>query len=107
MSDRSPHEETLFDVARTMADPTARRAFLDQACAKDAALRERLEKLLEAEEGADEFFKAAAPFPTPNPDRPPTNGIKGGEGNSLADQVGMRIGRYKLLQKIGEGGCGV
>jgi len=107
MSDRSPHEETLFDVARTLTNPTARRAFLDQACANDAELRARLEVLLEAEASAEEFFKAAAPFPTPNPGSVTQSEGNRADDNSLTDQVGARIGRYKLLQKIGEGGCGV
>src|SRR5687767_382405 len=31
----------------------------------------------------------------------------GGTGSGPAEQLGESIGRYKLLQKIGEGGCGV
>ena len=41
-------EQTIFDVARQMPDAPARAAYLDAACAGDASLRERVEKLLKA-----------------------------------------------------------
>src|SRR5262245_50326530 len=42
-------EESLFAAALQMPSGTARRAFLDQACAGDDRLRERLERLLAAD----------------------------------------------------------
>src|SRR5262245_64061687 len=50
--DRAMNEESLFAAALEMADPAQRRAFLDEACAGDAALRRRLEQLLVADEGS-------------------------------------------------------
>ena len=43
-------EESLFAAAREMRDPAERRAFLAQACRDDAALQERLQRLLEADQ---------------------------------------------------------
>src|SRR5438552_3208341 len=76
-----------------------RGAYLDQACAGDAALRQHVEALLRAHEQAEDFLKA-----------PPT-GLdfkRTAPANiPLTEKPGDRIGRYKLLQQIGEGGCGV
>src|SRR5262249_4337737 len=106
------HEETVFDAARKVADPIERRAFLDRACAGDAALRARVEELLAIKTDAESFFaegnsawrQAAADAATaagapPPGDSPPRN-------LPAEEQAGSRIGPYKLLQKIGEGGCG-
>jgi len=107
--------EALFDAARQLASPAARRAFLDQACAEDAPLRARVEALLSAQSDADKFFSEIAPYATASladSERAATRAGSGGadlrEGESgLIEGLGSRIDRYKLLQKIGEGGCGV
>ena len=115
MTKTTQQEEALFDAARNLASPTARRAFLDQACAGDAELRGRIEALLEAEMEADKFFDDALKFrnlPFENlPGAPAKNPAENDESSStefsFAEGLGKRIGRYKLLQKIGEGGGGV
>src|SRR6478736_170415 len=93
-------EQTLFTEALQCATPEARAACLDGGCGTDTALRQRIEALLRAAESADDFFE-----------QPPT-GLAAGDGSpsvvtGLSEKPGDRIGRYKLLQQIGEGGCGV
>src|SRR5712692_7133493 len=90
-------EETIF-AATLRLPPEERAAHLDQACGVDAALRQRIERLLNASEQAGAFLDgpaAATIRPAGTPSVP------------LAEKAGDRIGRYKLLQQIGEGGCGV
>src|SRR5216684_5178064 len=72
-------------------------AFLDRACAEDEDLRRKLEALLKSNDRAGDFLE-----------QPPTTAI--GEGRAKAapgEKPGDRVDRYKLLQQIGEGGCGV
>ncbi len=74
-----------------------RLAYLAGACGKtDAALRQKVEAMILAREA-----------PTV-PDQKPTQGApKGTILLTFADETaGSVIGRYKLLQQIGEGGCG-
>jgi hypothetical protein len=47
---------TIFNNALELPDPAERTAYLDDACARDAALRERVEKLLKADSEAGGFF---------------------------------------------------
>ena len=75
--------------------PRHRVEYLDQVCAGDQALRERVEALLEVHEQEQDFLKSS-PEPAPTVDQPP-----------ISEGPGPQIGRYKLLQKIGEGGFGV
>jgi hypothetical protein len=85
----------IFEAALELPEEQ-RAAFLKQACADDAALRQRVEALLRAHEAAGTFMENPVLAAMPNtPDF------------TLTDQSGERIGRYKLLQQIGESGCGV
>ena len=96
MTDLPDRELAVFSAARRL--PAAERtAYLDQACAGDPTLRQHVEELLEAEQEAGAFLESQAP----------------GSGETVrlpilpSEKPGDRIGRYKLLQQIGEGGCGV
>jgi serine/threonine protein kinase/tetratricopeptide (TPR) repeat protein len=102
-----PSEETLFDAARNLAGTTARRAFLDQACADAPDLRARIEALLEAEAEAENFFADAVRFDLPPSNGPAESGDNPDREFSSTEGLGTRISHYKLLQKIGEGGGGV
>src|SRR3989442_14801355 len=85
----------IFDAAIELP-PERRAAHVQEACAGDDALRQRVEALLRAHESAESFMARPAVAPS-------------GQTVVLepAERPGDRIGRYKLLQQIGEGGCGV
>ena len=74
----------------------ARQAFLEQACAGDAELRQRIDALIGAHERQQSL---------PEPE------ITGqastvSMGSASMEGPGAVIGRYKLLERIGEGGFG-
>ncbi len=98
MSEQPNREVTVLNAALELR-PAERAAYLDQACAGDAALRKQVEALLQAHEQAEGFLEA--PLKGLNLQR--TVRVTA----PLTEKPGDRIGRYKLLQQIGEGGCGV
>ncbi|HEY4989763.1 MAG TPA: protein kinase [Opitutaceae bacterium] len=106
-------EEELFDAAREMTDPQERRSFLERTCKGDSALRTRIDTLLSAEAEAERFFsEGSSAMSLPGSVAPPSwNSSTSSEAVASTrtdeESVGTRIGRYKLVQKIGEGGCGV
>jgi hypothetical protein len=53
-------EVSIFNVARLIAFPEARRFYLDQTCRADQALRERVETLLRAYDQEPGFLEAPA-----------------------------------------------
>ena len=105
---RSPEEE-LFDAAQRLSDPVQRKAFLDAACAKDSSLRRRLDELFAAQQDAEQFFREGVEGLTPagSPSTESRSSTETARVPNVTEKPGDRIGRYKLLQKIGEGGCGV
>lgn len=103
MSGSLQREEELFDAARVLREPVERREFLARNCGSDAALRARIEALLSSENDAERFFAdCGAPLSGPGALVPfaPDADAEGDE------RLGTRIGRYKILEKLGQGGCG-
>jgi eukaryotic-like serine/threonine-protein kinase len=97
MSELDQRTKEVFEAALKLP-PKERAVNLDQACGEDVQLRPRAEALLQAHEQArGPLDESAASLPTATIDL----------SLSLAEKPGDRIGRYKLLQQIGEGGCGV
>lgn len=102
-------EDAIFYAAASMPAGEERLRFLEQSCAGNAALRAVVEEMLAAHLAAEPFFakgrealalpadKIAAFGPAENAGAKP----------DIDEQCGARVGRYKLLQRIGEGGCGV
>jgi WD40 repeat protein/serine/threonine protein kinase len=92
-------EELLFDLAVQKPTTAERNAFLDGVCSGNSALRAALEELLEAHLGAAGFL-------------PKLTSGEGGTAaapaaaSSSAEAASQMLGRYKLLEKIGEGGFG-
>src|SRR5437899_2842550 len=105
MNDPIDREVAIFSLARRLP-AGARASYLEEACAGDAALRQRVEDLLLAGEEAEGFLQdpasgAQRPADAVGSPNAPQNTAATGE------KVGERIGAYKLLQQIGEVGCGV
>ncbi len=97
-------EEAIFHVARRIGSPEDRRRYLEQRCGDDAALRERVEALLRVhDESTGNFLGPLAGPPAAAPAGPT---IDQTPPLPLAERPGSRIGPYKLLQEIGEGGMG-
>jgi serine/threonine protein kinase len=77
-------------------DPGQWSSFLDKTCGNDTELRRRVESLLAAHQGKDRLF-----------DDPDVALITTGSLTEVTEGSGAVIGRYKLLEKIGEGGMAV
>ncbi|MSU34956.1 MAG: serine/threonine protein kinase [Pedosphaera sp.] len=82
---------SIFNEANALPAGPERERFLAEACQGNPPLQEQVVSLLESHDGAGDFLKGTILFPA----------------FLLAEKPGAMIGRYKLLEKIGEGGCGV
>jgi eukaryotic-like serine/threonine-protein kinase len=89
------NEQSLFIEALEKEDPAERAAFLDQRCAGDPPLRQRIERLLHQHGTAGRFLDSPAEKVVATIDEP------------AGERAGTVIGPYKLLEQIGEGGFGI
>jgi tetratricopeptide (TPR) repeat protein/serine/threonine protein kinase len=91
MAERTPSEQSIFLTAVEKPTAAERGAYLDQACTGNADLRSEVEALLAAHERLPVPGTSAAADLDPLP---------------AFTAPGTVIGRYKILEPIGEGGYG-
>ncbi len=82
----------IFAQALERKSPAEREKYLADVCQGDPDSRREVESLLRAAEQAGDFLRQTIKVP---------------ESNFVLEEAGTRIGRYKLLEQIGEGGFGV
>ena len=91
----SPDVKSIFGRAMEIASPTARAAYLDDACGIDAGLRAEVEALIKYHGIAGGFMGK------------PVAGDATEDFDLISEQPGTVIGPYKLMEQIGEGGMGL
>jgi eukaryotic-like serine/threonine-protein kinase len=92
-TDNGNRERAIFEAALDIASAEGRLGYLKGACGEDAALLARVQALLRAHEAPEGFL----------PEQP----RDGATVSLVTEKPGDKIGHYKLLEQIGEGGCGV
>ena len=88
------NEREIFASALQKPSQAERSAYLDAACGQDAKLREQIEALLRESDELGSFLES------------PALAMAGTVDQAATEQPGSKIGPYKLLELIGEGGFG-
>jgi hypothetical protein len=91
MGDATHETRAVFTATLALTVPEERARYLDEACQSKPELRRRVEALLRAHDQAGHFLEDHGPDPA---------------ADSLPEGPGTLIGRYKLLEEIGEGAFG-
>jgi len=92
-----PHDiEAMYNAALKKKSEEERTAYLDAVCGDNPVLRARVEALLKAHDEAGDFLEV----PVVDPSNTLVN-------SPLIEGPGTKIGRYELLELIGEGGMGL
>ncbi len=93
----APHRDVAVFTEALRLPADERAAFVEQACGGDEELRQKVHGLLDAHHQVGDFLEHSIQG-SPSQPKP---------GHSPGEQAGDRIGHFKLLQQIGEGGCGI
>ena len=98
MNERRIKLEAVFHAAMDIVSHEERELYLSEKCRHDSGLRREVDELLKSSDAADAVFEAGRKAC----DVPKINGPA-----IVTEKAGDKIGRYKLLEQIGEGGMGV
>src|SRR6185503_11400408 len=89
-------EREIFLEALEMPTPEARAAYLQGVCGRDVMLRRKVDELLKEHFSNDDLLSG-----------PAVEGERPGSAEFPVEEAPSQIiGRYKLVEKIGEGGFG-
>jgi len=88
-------EEEIFQQARRIEDPTERNKFLERVCGGSQPLMQRLFNLLRIAQEDTDFLESPAVETLTGPTNDPQ------------EFLGKRIGPYRLVELLGEGGFGL
>jgi serine/threonine protein kinase/tetratricopeptide (TPR) repeat protein len=106
MNARTPSIETILAEAVEIASPAEREAYVVKACAGDAALRQRVERMIVNHFQAGSFLEQpAANLGVTGEFTPSSEDAR--DTAVVTERPGTVIGPYKLLEQIGEGGMGL
>jgi eukaryotic-like serine/threonine-protein kinase len=112
-------DQALFEAALGIGDADARREFLAVACTGNPDRLARVTGWLDTRASAEKFFHTATiaraqvggeVAASLERDTPPVRDLDHDHATTIvehAEAPGSRIGRYHLLERIGEGGCGL
>jgi serine/threonine protein kinase/tetratricopeptide (TPR) repeat protein len=89
-----PSEETIFNTARRIEAPEARRRYLHEACGDDTDLEARVAALLRVHDEESGFLRSLPAGLPPVPAAP------------APEAAGTVLGPYRLLEPLGQGGMG-
>ena len=87
-------EAAIFNAARQIETPEARRQYVQEACGADLDLQRRVEDLLRAHEEQETFLNS------------PTREFRSLLDASADEGPDTSIGPYRLIHRIGQGGMG-
>src|SRR4051812_40430393 len=104
MAAATPNARNIF-LAALDRPPAERAAYLGEACADNAALRQRVEALLRAHDAPGAFMSEAGP-PALGDTADFTTAAPAAGARPACEPGVVVAGRYALQERIGEGGMG-
>ncbi len=100
MSIMQVNEKSVFNIARRIESREARAEYLQQICGDNPQALGRVVELLQVHEQEESFLESPAVARGSLPALETSEQLP-------AERPGTQIGRYKLLEQIGEGGMGI